>query len=284
MSALRRRVLPAPRPYVVGLVVLGACHGGSATTSKPAPVTAPPPSSSRPPASAPGSVAISVTNGASLARAIHDRYAANALRNVTFVQKTTVSLSSGSQIVQTWYTAGELPGRWRVDTDQSGKNGTLYVGDSTYQFASGKLAKADTGINEILSVAFDVFAQPPARSETMLRRMGIDGTKMHEASWRGSVVYVIGAARGDTTTKQLWIERDRLIPVRLLENSRQGRADYRFGAYTQTGGQWVPGEIEQFVNGKRRLLEQLTQVRTNVSLPDALFDPKRWSIAPRWTP
>jgi hypothetical protein len=46
----------------------------------------------------------------------------------------------------------------------------------------------------------------------------------------------------------------------------------------------VPGEIEQFVNGKRRLLEQLTQVRTNVSLPDALFDPKRYTSAARWMP
>jgi len=268
----------------VGLVVLGACHGSPPPTIRPAPAPAPPASTSRPPASAPGSVAISVTNGASLARAIHDRYAANAPRNVTFVQKTTVSLSSGSQIVQTWYTAGELPGRWRVDTDQSAKNGTLYVGDSTYQFASGRLARADTGINEILSVAFDVFSQPATKSESMLRRMGIDGTKLHETTWRGSVVYVVGAARGDTNTKQIWVERDRLIPVRLLEKTRQGHTEYRFNAYTQAGGQWIPGEIEQFVNGKRRLLEQLTQVRTNVSLPDALFDPKRYSASMRWMP
>jgi hypothetical protein len=226
---------------------------------------------------------VAVTNGATLARAIHDRYAANAPRNVTFVQKTTVSLSSGSQIVQTWYTAGELPGRWRVDTDQSAKNGTLYLGDSTYQFAAGRLAKADTGRNEILSIAFDVFSQPATRSETILRRMGIDGSKLYESAWRGAVVYVVGATRGDTNTKQIWIERERLIPVRLLENTRQGRTEYRFGAYTQAGGQWVPGEIEQFVNGKRRLLEQLTQVKTNVSLPDALFDPKRFSMAARWT-
>jgi hypothetical protein len=225
-----------------------------------------------------------VTNGATLVRAIHDRYASSAPRNVTFVQKTTVSLSSGSQIVQTWYTAGELPGRWRVDTDQSAKNGTLYIGDSTYSFAAGKLAKADTGINEILSIAFDVFSQPATKSETMLRRMGIDGTKMHEGSWRGAVVYIIGAVRGDTTTKQIWVERDRLVPVRLLGNTRQGRTEYRFNTYTQAGGQWVPGEIEQYVNGKRRLLEQLTQVRTNVSLPDALFDPKRFSTAIRWMP
>ena len=284
MSALRRRSLPTPRQFVVGLAVLGACHGSPPPTSKPAPAPAQPAPTSRPPASAPGSVAISVTNGASLARAIHDRYAANAPRNVTFVQKTTVSLSSGSQIVQTWYTAGELPGRWRVDTDQSAKNGTLYVGDSTYQFASGRLAKADTGINEILSVAFDVFSQPATKSESMLRRMGIDGTKLHETTWRGSVVYVVGAVRGDTNTKQIWVERDRLIPVRLLEKTRQGHTDYRFNAYTQAGGQWIPGEIEQLVNGKRRLLEQLTQVRTNVSLPDALFDPKRFSASTRWMP
>ena len=284
MSAFRRRSLPTPRQFVVGLAVLGACHGSPPPTSKPAPAPAQPAPTSRPPASAPGSVAISVTNGASLARAIHDRYAANAPRNVTFVQKTTVSLSSGSQIVQTWYTAGELPGRWRVDTDPSAKNGTLYVGDSTYQFASGRLAKADTGINEILSVAFDVFSQPATKSESMLRRMGIDGTKLHETTWRGSVVYVVGAVRGDTNTKQIWVERDRLIPVRLLEKTRQGHTDYRFNAYTQAGGQWIPGEIEQLVNGKRRLLEQLTQVRTNVSLPDALFDPKRFSVSARWMP
>src|SRR5690349_16162414 len=107
MSALCRRFFPTPRLFVVGLVVLGACHS-SPPASKPAP--APAPAAARPAASAPGSVAIAVTNGATLARAIHDRYAATAPRNVTFVQKTTVTLSSGSQIVQTWYAAGELPG------------------------------------------------------------------------------------------------------------------------------------------------------------------------------
>jgi hypothetical protein len=283
MSAFQRRLLSTPRLFVVGLVVLGACHSAPPPASRPQPA-APPPATSRPPVSAPGSVAITVTNGATLARAIHDRYASSAPRNVSFVQKVTVSLSSGGQIVQTWYTAGELPGRWRVDTDQSSKSGSLYVGDSTYQFAAGKLAKADTGINEILAVAFDVFSQPPAKIEAMLRRLGIDGTKLHESSWRGAVVYAVGAVRGDTTAKQIWVERDRLVPVRLLENTRQGRTDFRFNSYTQAGGQWVPGEIEQFVNGKRRLIEQVTQVRTNVSLPDALFDPKRFASAPRWTP
>ena len=129
-----------------------------------------------------------------------------------------------------------------------------------------------------------MFSQPAAKTETMLRRMGIDGTKLHESSWRGAVVYVVGAIRGDTTTKQIWVERDRLVPVRLIGNTRQGRSDFRFTNYTQAGVQWVPGEIEQFVNGKRRFVEQFTQVRTNVSFPDALFDPKRLAVVPHSTP
>jgi len=283
MSAFRRRFPPAPRRFVVGLVVLGACQSVPPPASKPEPAALPI-AVPKPPVSAPGSVASVVTNGATLARAIHDRYASSAPRTVSFVQKITVILSSGGQISQTWYTAGELPGRWRVDTDQSAKNGSLHVGDSTYQFAAGKLAKADTGINEILAVAFDMSSQPAAKTEAMFRRLGIDATKVHESNWRGAVVYVVGAPRGDTTTKQIWVERDRLVPVRLIGNTRQGRGDFRFSNYTQVGGQWVPGEIEQLVNGKRRLVEQFTQVRTNVSLPDALFDPKRFASAPRWTP
>lgn len=283
MSESYRYSLPTPRLVVVGLVVLGACSSSHPPTTRPEPAATPTPSA-KPPASAPGSVAIPVTSGATLARAIHDRYAASAPRNLTFVQKTTVILSSGSQIAQTWYTAGELPGRWRIDTDQSSKGGTLYLGDSTYQFTGGKLAKADTGLNEILSIAFDVFSQPATKSEALLRHMGIDASRFHEGNWRGAVVYVVGAVRGDTTSKQVWVERDRLVPVRLLENTRQGRTDFRFNDYAQAGGQWVPSEIEQYVNGKRRLVEHLTQVRTNVSLPDALFDPKRWSSAPNWTP
>jgi hypothetical protein len=283
MTELRRRSLPTPRLLVVGLVVFGACHKSPPPTITPVPATTPRPVPKTPPPSS-AAAPVVITNASTLARAIHDRYAANAPRNITFVQKTTVLLTNGSPIVQTWYTAGELPGRWRVDTDQSSRNGSLYIGDSTYQFVAAKLVRADTGSNELLSIAFDLFSQPATKTETMLRRMGIDAAKFHEGNWRGSVVYVVGAARGDSSTKQLWIDRDRLVPLRLLENTRQGRADFHFSDYSQVGGQWVPGEIEQLVNGKRRLLEQLTQVRANVSLPDALFDPKRFATVQHWTP
>jgi len=215
---------------------------------------------------------------------MHDKYAASAFHSVTFVQKTTVSLTSGGQLVQTWYVAGNVPGRWRVDTDLASKGGTLYIGDSTYQFTAGKLARADTGTNEILALTYDLYAQAATRSEAIMRRLGVDLAVFHEGTWRTVPVYVIGAARGDTTSKQLWVDRERLLPMRLIENSRQGHADVRFNDYMRVGSGWVPTEIEQYVNGKRRLLEQIGQVRANPVVSDALFDPKRWATVPHWTP
>ena len=215
---------------------------------------------------------------------MHGRYAPVWYRSLTFVQKTTVSLSSGGQVVQTWYEAGQIPGRLRIDTDLRSKGGILYVNDSTYTFAGGKLVSAETGVNELYVLGFDVYVQPPARTETVLRRLGFNLARFHEGTWRGVPVYVVGAARGDTITKQFWIDRERLLPVRLLENTPQGRADFRFNNYVQAGGGWIPSEVEQYVNGKRRLLQQYSQVRTNITLPDALFDPRRWATAAPWAP
>src|SRR5437763_14452114 len=139
MNAYCRRSLPTPRRFVVGLVVFGAaCHRHQPVAIAPAPTPAAKTEPSAPP-STPATTA--VTSAASLARAIHDRHTATTYHTITFVQKTVVSLSSGSQIVQTWYTAGELPGHWRVETDVTSKGGTLYIGDSTYQFTSGKLVR-----------------------------------------------------------------------------------------------------------------------------------------------
>ena len=283
MSVFRRRALPTPR-LVVGLVVLGAaCHRQPTVKSAPPPAASPSPST-KGPAAAPPATTTAINSASSLVRSMRDRYAATYYRNVAFVQKTIVTLTSGGEFVQTWNVAGDLPGRWRIDTDPASKAGLLYLGDSLYQFAAGKLAKADTGTNELLLLAFDVYAQSPTRSEATLRRLGFDVARFHESTWHAVPIYVIGAARGDTTSKQIWIERDRLLPLRLLENSRQGRSDFRFGGYDRTTGGWVATEIELFVNGKRRSLQQLTQVRTNTSMPDALFDPRRWAVAPRWTP
>ena len=263
----------APRLLGVGLVVYAAaCH-----RQRPAP--APTPAPVQPPA--PPAV-VTVNSGPELIRAMHDRYATKWYRTLTFTQKTTVALPSGGQIVQTWYEAAALPGALRIDTDLSSKGGVLYAHDSSYTFSAGKLVSSDARINDLLVLGFDVYTQPVAKTEAVLRRLGFDLSRIHEATWQERPVYVVGAMRGDTTSKQFWIDRERLLFVRMLENGRQGHTDTRFNFYAAYGGGWVATQVVQLVNGKRRLVEQYSGVKTDVPLSPALFDPTKWATAPHW--
>jgi hypothetical protein len=274
MKDSRTRNTTTPRLFVVGLLVLAAaCHHAQPA---PAPTPAAPPS--RPTTAAP----VSVASAATLLQAMHDRYASTWYKTLTFTQKTTLGLPSGGEVIQTWYEAASLPGRLRIDTDLRSKGGTLFARDSIFSFNGGKLVGADSGVNELLVLGFDVYAQSVARSQAELRRLGFDLTKFHESSWQGVPVYVVGAVRGDTLSKQFWIERDRLLFVRMIEKTAQGHADTRFAEYAQFGGGWVAAQVAQIVNGKRRILEQYSDIHANVTFADGLFDPKVWSTAQHW--
>jgi hypothetical protein len=269
---------PTPRDVVAGLLVLAvaACHRGQrapAPTPATAPISVPQPA---PPAAAPA------MSGPRLISAMHDRYANMWYRTLTFVQTTTLT-RSGGPMVQTWYEAADLPGRLRIDTNLPTKSGAMYARDSVYQFADGKLVRADTGYNELLILGFDVYTQSAARTDAVLRHLGFDLAKIHEGTWRGVPVYVVGAARGDTLSKQFWVDRDKLLFVRLLEKTPRGYTDFRFNKYEKAGGGWIAAEVEQLVNGSRVLLEEYRDIRTNVQLPVAFFDPKAWASGPHWS-
>jgi hypothetical protein len=273
MKTIRVLITTTPRRLVVGLFIFAAaCH-----RQAPAPAPAPArPAPQRAPVPAAG-----IRSGATLLQAMHDRYPAW-YRTLTFMQHTTLATPSGGEIVQTWYDAAELPGRLRIDTDIAARAGTLYARDSIYAFNNGRLVRADTGLNELLVLGFDVYTQPVARSEAQLRGLGYDLSRFHETTWHGVPMYVVGALRGDTTSKQFWIDRDKLLFQRLIERGRQGMVEIRFDHYLPVAGGWVAADVVQLVNGTRRLHEEYADIRANPPLSEALFDAASWATTPSW--
>jgi hypothetical protein len=256
----------------VGLLVFAAaCHRHRVEQPSPAPDTVR------------ATPRAAITTGASLLRAMRERYP-GWYHSLTFTQRTTLVSPSGGEIHQTWYEAGELPGKLRIDSDLASRSGTLFARDSIFAFSQGKLVSAEPGLNELLVLGFDAYAQTSARTEAALRTLGFDLSRVHESTWQGKAVYVVGAARGDTASKQFWIDRENLLFVRLLEPGRLGRVDIRFNKYKSAGSGWIATEVVQYVNGSRRLLEEYSDVRTNISLSDALFDPKQWATVRHWAP
>ena len=214
------------------------------------------------------------TDGVDVLRAVHAKYAGKWFTTMTFVQKTT--FLNGR--VQTWYEAMEVPGKLRIDiAPASAGQGMLFRNDTLYRFAAGKQAPARAMKHPMLILLHDVHAVPLDTTVAKLKSLGFDLSKTYESTWEGKPVIVVGALAGDTTSSQFWLEKDRLLLVRLIDPTM----DARFGGYVKHGSAWVERRIEVWQKGQLVQLEEYTDVKTGVTHEPGLFDPAR-TTTPTW--
>ena len=220
-------------------------------------------------------------DGVEVITRMRERYLGKWYRTLTFVQKTT--LADGK--VETWYEAAELPGKLRIDiAPLEGRNTILFRNDTLYDFKGGKLAETKPLIHPLMVLGFDVYAQPLDKTLAQLRELGFDLSQVHEGEWQGRPAYVVGAAAGDSLTRQFWIDQERLYFVRMVEPGKKdpaARVETQFNKYIPMGQGWLETEVRFLVNGETKMLEEYTEPKASVKLDPAIFDPGRW-VAPGW--
>jgi hypothetical protein len=214
---------------------------------------------------------------------MHARYAGRWYHTLTFTQTT----SFPGEPAQTWYEAGAIPGKLRIDlAPLDSMTAILFIGDSTIVFKGGARAGARQDRNLLMTLGFDVYAQPPETTTAQLAAAGVDLGKLREDRWNGAKVWVVGAERGDTTTSQFWIEQDRLLFVRLIEArpAKQPGApasvlDVTFENYQRLARAWVAPRVVIKLNGKEVQREEYRDVRADRPLPPELYDTRTYHQA-----
>jgi hypothetical protein len=221
--------------------------------------------------------------GEALIRRMHGRYAGQWYRTLSFTQATS-RVMADSVHVETWREFATIPGALRIDMgDPAAHNGALFKGDSLFVIQGGRVARRIARRNPLMVLGFDVYGQSPERSLQVLREEGFNTAPIREDTFEGRPVYVVGAAAGDLHTRQFWVDRERLLFVRLLEPAQADStrtSDIRFLAYKRYAGGWVSERVEMYNDGKRVMWEDYTDVKVNEALPPALFDPDHWATAP----
>jgi hypothetical protein len=212
-------------------------------------------------------------SGEDVVRRMHAEYAGKWYRTLTFVQRTV----RAGRPDETWYEAGMIPGKLRIDIAPIDSGNTfMYVGDSVYVFRGGKRVQAAKDRNLLMTLGFDVYGQSPDTTLTQLRAQNIDLSKVHETTWQGRPAWVVGAAAGDSTSNQFWVDRDRLLFVRLIEQrpSQQGpvRLDIEFNKYERLGGGWIAPEVVMRRNGQPFMQEIYSDMRADVPLDANLYN------------
>jgi len=257
-----------------------AAAAGCASAPVPAPASPSPVAASR--------AAPAWPDGDAVVAAMHDRYAGHYYRTITFRQKTSSLSPKGTWNVQTWYEALRLPGRLRIDFDPiKAGNGVLYARDSQFVLSNGRVSRADPGINDLLLLGFDVYANPAARTSALLRHQGIDMSRVHLDTFEGRPMIVVGALAGEGRRKQFWVDAERLYFVRLLAPAPRDTSkvqDIRFVNYERHGDAWLSPRVEIHSDGVLTFHEDYSDIQTDVPLDEALFDPRQWRTAKHWMP
>jgi outer membrane lipoprotein-sorting protein len=217
-----------------------------------------------------------------LIKAMHDRYAKKWYKTLTFVQKTTQYRSDTT--IGTWYEAFSFPGTMRIDMDSVESDGMIISRDSLYYFQQGKLATTRYFVHSLLLLGFDVYFLPPEETLAKLKGLHFDLSIVHEDTWQGRPVIVVGAKKEELHSPQFWVDKERLYFVRLLEPAGQDGSQTRetqFNKYARLSEGWIAAEVVFKVNDKVLMTEEYSRLRANPRLDPRLFEPQNWKTA-RW--
>jgi hypothetical protein len=236
---------------------------------------------------APASRPLSAPTSAEIVKQMHDKYAGKWFKTLTFIQKTTRKTKAGKDTVQTWYESAMLPGHLRIDIgNPRDGNGVLYTHDSTYQMSKGSLKQAVPGGNPLVATLFDVYVVPVDLTLADMRHaLKIDMSKVSESTFDGHPVYIIGADTGNEKAPQVWIDRERLVVLRqifVVGDTSLTYIDSQLKQYRPIGQSWIAPECSFYIDGKLLQKEEYTEIKADVPLSPALFDPAQWSTAPHW--
>jgi len=220
-----------------------------------------------------------------LVRAMHDRYTKSWYSTITFTQKSTTYNDDGTTKVETWYEAAMLPGKLRIDIGPAADGRAYLLADGNVTvFDKGKEVNSRPLVNMLLVLGFDVYRQAPEKTLQVIASEKYDLSKFHEDAFEGRPMYVVGAERGDLQSRQFWIDKERLLFVRLFQPDRADDKkidDIRFTAYRPLAGAWVAARVEVHVGDKLVFSEDYSDIKGNPALDAALFDPKQFRAEKR---
>jgi hypothetical protein len=222
-----------------------------------------------------------ITDGRTLVDAMARTYAGRWYRTLSFTQSNTLYASNNRERKSEWIQRIAIPGRLRIDyLPADTRSGVLYRDGKVYVFVEGRQQEARSGWNPTLVLSGDVYAQPPATTQRVLDSLHFDLSRVRRDTWEGRPVWITGAAAGDTTTNQFWVDASRMVLVRVIQTETQGgrtiTSDTRFGKYVDVEGIPIAGEVLLYRDGRLTFREERSGIQVNATIDEAVFDPARW--------
>jgi outer membrane lipoprotein-sorting protein len=205
---------------------------------------------------------------------MHERFAGKWYKTFSFNQTTEIYHNDSLKQTETWYENIKFPNDFRIDfgNPDSG-NAVIFKNDSSYYFRNGQMAQARPYEDDLTFLLGGMYFYQFDEVTTKMKLFGYNLDKFHEDTWKGKDVYVIGAAKGEDSVNQLWVEKENYSPVRMIKYENKTKEEAFFENHVKLGGGFTETLVHFFINDKLVQVEKYHDLKSDVEVNPAIFDP-----------
>lgn len=214
------------------------------------------------------------TSGYEIIKAMHAKYADKWYDKFSITQEVTYYLEGKEVESEIWNELISLPGKVRSNIgNPADGNSEIYLDGTFYIFKNHKLTNTAKQLHGVLLLGFDVYIQSPEITLKLLENDGYDLNVIHETTWQKQPVYVVGAQSGDNQTRQFWIDKERLLFVKLIVKTPSNNLiEIQFNKYQPFQQGWMATEVIFLRNGQKYTQEQYQDYQILDYIDPRVFD------------
>ena len=223
------------------------------------------------------------TNAQDIIQQMYSAHAKNFRKSLSFLQQTNTYRNDSLIKTATWYEVLVYPDKLRIDIEDPSKgNSIFFVNDSIYRSQNGQTKNMGYQPHDLLFVLGGMYSFPLDKVYPKLKAMGYNTDKSFETTWKGKKVVVIGTDKDETESNQFWIDKEKLVTVRILNNKDGQKTETVCGDYVPLGNNLCETYIEFYLNGKLRQTEKYTDLKENVPVDMQYLDPYKIGQVTFW--
>lgn len=213
-------------------------------------------------------------NSTAVLQKMYDRYHNRWHRSLSFNQVTERYRNDTLLKSDIWYERILYPDMLRIDVKSiNSGNGIIFRHDSTYVFNNNKITKALKNENELIFFLGGLYFVPFGGVIVHFKALNYDLTRFHTSTWKGNPVYVIGADRDDEKVNQLWVDQDKLVPVRFLKYEDNTKEEGLFEEHIPLKNAWSETKCSFYFNDKLLQVEKYHDVVPGGEINRSIFEP-----------
>ncbi len=201
-----------------------------------------------------------------LLETISDQYNGKWFKQVKFSQTTNFYRNDSIVKSERWIEEYVYPNQLIIKVNhENSRDGYLYRNDSMYIFEDNEIRFKDKAVHDLVILSMDIYNMTPEESMERFSSLDYDLSEFHTSNFEGRDIYVVGAEKGDTTSNQVWFDKEHLYFVKMVKNTDTGLQEVYFRDYINLNGKgWIEQEVVFYIDGKRYMVEKYY----NITIPE----------------